>query len=147
MTNNYLFRSADFHSFVKISLTKNPRKRPSSEKLLQHPFVSQLLTRTLAIELLDMASNPVLQTTHTMDESDLDTCSAFPDQIHSLAKHLPVQRTQSEEHFDLLKFGPPMRKETELSPDLGSYDEWSITGDEKNSPSLLECVEEALLER
>ncbi|XP_029476841.1 mitogen-activated protein kinase kinase kinase kinase 2-like isoform X2 [Oncorhynchus nerka] len=139
--------SADFHSFVKISLTKNPRKRPSSEKLLQHPFVSQLLTRTLAIELLDMASNPVLQTTHTMDESDLDTCSAFPDQIHSLAKHLPVQRTQSEEQFDLLKFGPPMRKETELSPDLGSYDEWSITGDEKNSPSLLECVEEALLER
>uniref|UniRef100_A0A8C7UNJ6 Mitogen-activated protein kinase kinase kinase kinase n=1 Tax=Oncorhynchus mykiss TaxID=8022 RepID=A0A8C7UNJ6_ONCMY len=91
--------SADFHSFVKISLTKNPRKRPSSEKLLQHPFVSQLLTRTLAIELLDMASNPVLQTTHTMDESDLDTCSAFPDQIHSLAKHLPVQRTQSEEHL------------------------------------------------
>uniref|UniRef100_A0A4W5K237 non-specific serine/threonine protein kinase n=1 Tax=Hucho hucho TaxID=62062 RepID=A0A4W5K237_9TELE len=64
--------SADFHNFVKISLTKNPRKRPSSEKLLQHPFVSQLLTRTLAIELLDMASNPVLQTTHTMDESDLD---------------------------------------------------------------------------
>uniref|UniRef100_A0A673ZHB5 Mitogen-activated protein kinase kinase kinase kinase 6 n=1 Tax=Salmo trutta TaxID=8032 RepID=A0A673ZHB5_SALTR len=85
--------SADFHGFVKISLTKNPRKRPSSEKLLQHPFVSQLLTRTLAIELLDMASNPVLQTTHTMDESDLDV-------------------------IDLLKFGPPMRKETELSPDL-----------------------------
>uniref|UniRef100_A0A8C7UQ88 Mitogen-activated protein kinase kinase kinase kinase n=1 Tax=Oncorhynchus mykiss TaxID=8022 RepID=A0A8C7UQ88_ONCMY len=119
---------------------------PTLSISLQHPFVSQLLTRTLAIELLDMASNPVLQTTHTMDESDLDTCSAFPDQIHSLAKHLPVQRTQSEEHFDLLKFGPPMRKETELSPDLGSYDEWSITGDEKNSPSLLECVEEALLE-
>uniref|UniRef100_A0A673ZID3 Mitogen-activated protein kinase kinase kinase kinase n=1 Tax=Salmo trutta TaxID=8032 RepID=A0A673ZID3_SALTR len=138
--------SADFHGFVKISLTKNPRKRPSSEKLLQHPFVSQLLTRTLAIELLDMASNPVLQTTHTMDESDLDVSFAFPDKIHSLAKHLPVQRTQSEEQFDLLKFGPPMRKETELSPDLGSYDEWSITGDEENSPSLLECVEEALLE-
>uniref|UniRef100_A0A8C7UVU2 Mitogen-activated protein kinase kinase kinase kinase n=1 Tax=Oncorhynchus mykiss TaxID=8022 RepID=A0A8C7UVU2_ONCMY len=71
--------SADFHSFVKISLTKNPRKRPSSEKLLQHPFVSQLLTRTLAIELLDMASNPVLQTTHTMDESDLDvSMSPYP---------------------------------------------------------------------
>uniref|UniRef100_A0A8C8CPG3 Mitogen-activated protein kinase kinase kinase kinase n=1 Tax=Oncorhynchus tshawytscha TaxID=74940 RepID=A0A8C8CPG3_ONCTS len=96
--------SADFHSFVKISLTKNPRKRPSSEKLLQHPFVSQLLTRTLAIELLDMASNPVLQTTHTMDESDLDTCSAFPDQIHSLAKHLPVQRTQSEEQLKSTAF-------------------------------------------
>uniref|UniRef100_A0A8C8CMG0 Mitogen-activated protein kinase kinase kinase kinase n=1 Tax=Oncorhynchus tshawytscha TaxID=74940 RepID=A0A8C8CMG0_ONCTS len=82
--------SADFHSFVKISLTKNPRKRPSSEKLLQHPFVSQLLTRTLAIELLDMASNPVLQTTHTMDESDLDVSLSpypilpFPEMYNSL---------------------------------------------------------------
>uniref|UniRef100_A0A4W5LIX8 Mitogen-activated protein kinase kinase kinase kinase 6 n=1 Tax=Hucho hucho TaxID=62062 RepID=A0A4W5LIX8_9TELE len=99
--------SVDFHSFVKISLTKNPRKRPTAEKLLQHPFVSQRLTRTLAIELLDMASNPVLQTSHTMDEicvSKLLTgtvdCDSFP--------------------VDLLKFGPPMRKETDPSPDLVS---------------------------
>ena len=41
----------------------------------QHPFVSQQLTRTLAIELLDMASNPVLQTSHTMDECDLEVSS------------------------------------------------------------------------
>uniref|UniRef100_A0A674CYS1 Mitogen-activated protein kinase kinase kinase kinase 6 n=1 Tax=Salmo trutta TaxID=8032 RepID=A0A674CYS1_SALTR len=67
--------SVDFHSFVKVSLTKNPRKRPTAEKLLQHPFVSQRLTRTLAIELLDMANNPVLQTSHTMDESDLEVSS------------------------------------------------------------------------
>uniref|UniRef100_A0A8C8G9X5 Mitogen-activated protein kinase kinase kinase kinase n=1 Tax=Oncorhynchus tshawytscha TaxID=74940 RepID=A0A8C8G9X5_ONCTS len=87
--------SVDFHSFVKVSLTKNPRKRPTAEKLLQHPFVSQRLTRTLAIELLDMASNPVLQTSHTMDECDLEV-------------------------IDLLKFGPPMRKETDPSPDLVS---------------------------
>uniref|UniRef100_A0A674CYH1 Mitogen-activated protein kinase kinase kinase kinase n=1 Tax=Salmo trutta TaxID=8032 RepID=A0A674CYH1_SALTR len=112
--------SVDFHSFVKVSLTKNPRKRPTAEKLLQHPFVSQRLTRTLAIELLDMANNPVLQTSHTMDESDLETCSAFPDKIQSLGKPLSVQRTQSEEQFDLLKFGPPMRKETDPSPDLVS---------------------------
>lgn len=39
---------------------------------LQHAFVTQLLTRTLVIELLDMASNPDLQTTLTMDESDLE---------------------------------------------------------------------------
>lgn len=29
-----------FHSFVKISLTKNPKKRPNAERLLQHPFVN-----------------------------------------------------------------------------------------------------------
>uniref|UniRef100_A0A8C7UXB3 Mitogen-activated protein kinase kinase kinase kinase n=1 Tax=Oncorhynchus mykiss TaxID=8022 RepID=A0A8C7UXB3_ONCMY len=103
--------SVDFHSFVKVSLTKNPRKRPTAEKLLQHPFVSQQLTRTLAIELLDMASNPVLQTSHTMDEcvQTFDwycmcgDCDTFP---------LPP--------VDLLKFGPPMRKETDPSPDLVS---------------------------
>lgn len=29
-----------FHSYVKISLTKNPKKRPNAERLLQHPFVN-----------------------------------------------------------------------------------------------------------
>ncbi|KAJ7996393.1 hypothetical protein DPEC_G00236620 [Dallia pectoralis] len=138
---------ADFHNFVKISLTKNPRKRPTAEKLLEHPFVSQLLTRTLFIDLLDMARNPDLHKPQAMDESDLDTCSAFPDKIQSLGKHLTAQRTPSEEQFGQLKFGPPMRKETEPSPELGSYDEWSITDDQEKSPGLLECVEEALLER
>ncbi|KAJ8348501.1 hypothetical protein SKAU_G00270900 [Synaphobranchus kaupii] len=139
--------SQDFHSFVKMSLTKNPRKRPTAEKLLQHPLMAQLLTRILAIELLDMARNPNLQSALTMDESDLDVCDAFPDKIQSLGKRVPAQRTLSEEQFNQVKFGPPMRKEMDPWPDLGSYDDWSITGDEKSSPGLLECVEEALLER
>lgn len=29
-----LFRSTSFHNFVKVSLTKNPKKRPTAEKLL-----------------------------------------------------------------------------------------------------------------
>ncbi|KAG5284807.1 hypothetical protein AALO_G00030700 [Alosa alosa] len=136
--------SAEFHNFVKAALTKSPRRRPTAEKLLQHAFVTQLLTRTLAIELLDMANNPDLQTTLTMDESDLETCSAFPDKIQSLGKHLLVQRTQSEEQFDHMKFGPPIRKETDPTPDLALYDEWSTIGVSKDSPSLLESVEEAL---
>jgi len=83
-----------------MALTKSPRKRPTAEKLLQvgylltktlfilgpsfitmtlffvwlfqHAFVTQLLTRNLAIELLDTVNNPDLQQTHTMDESDLE---------------------------------------------------------------------------
>uniref|UniRef100_A0AAZ3PAA6 non-specific serine/threonine protein kinase n=1 Tax=Oncorhynchus tshawytscha TaxID=74940 RepID=A0AAZ3PAA6_ONCTS len=61
-------KTSNFHHFVKISLTKNPKKRPSSDKLLQHPFVSQPLSRTLAIELLDKASNP----DHSSYEDHLD---------------------------------------------------------------------------
>uniref|UniRef100_A0A8C7PJJ0 Mitogen-activated protein kinase kinase kinase kinase n=1 Tax=Oncorhynchus mykiss TaxID=8022 RepID=A0A8C7PJJ0_ONCMY len=82
--------SAGFQSFVKMSLIKNPRKRPSSETLLQHPFVTQLLTRNLIIELLDMANNPDLHSTH----------EAAPDKIQSAGKHLPVERTLSEQQCE-----------------------------------------------
>ncbi|KAI1898543.1 hypothetical protein AGOR_G00073440 [Albula goreensis] len=138
--------SAGFHSFVKMSLTKNPRKRPSAERLLEHPFMTQLLTRTLIIELLDMANNPDLHISQTLEENDPDSCDAFPDKIQSEGKHLAAERTLSEEQFDHVKFGPPMRKETEPYPDL-DCDDWSMSGDEDESPSLLECVEEALQQR
>ncbi|XP_071402464.1 mitogen-activated protein kinase kinase kinase kinase 2 isoform X2 [Centroberyx affinis] len=139
--------SASFQSFVKMALIKNPRKRPSAETLLQHPFVTQLLTRNLVIELLDMANNPDLHAaTHSMDDNELEIGEAAPDKIQSAGKHLPVERTLSEEQFDQVKFGPPLRKVTEPYPDMqGSYDDdWSLSGDEDDSPSLLECVEQAL---
>ncbi|XP_071782145.1 mitogen-activated protein kinase kinase kinase kinase 2 isoform X3 [Centroberyx gerrardi] len=131
--------SASFQSFVKMALIKNPRKRPSAETLLQHPFVTQLLTRNLVIELLDMANNPDLHTaTHSMDDNELEIGEAAPDKIQSAGKHLPVERTLSEEQFDQVKFGPPLRKVTEPYPDMqGSYDDdWSLSGDEDDSPSL-----------
>uniref|UniRef100_A0A4W5K587 Mitogen-activated protein kinase kinase kinase kinase n=1 Tax=Hucho hucho TaxID=62062 RepID=A0A4W5K587_9TELE len=90
-------RSAGFQSFVKMSLVKNPRKRPSAETLLQHPFVTQLLTRNLIIELLDMANNPDLHSTHSMDDNDLENGEAAPDKIQSAGKLLPAERTLSEE--------------------------------------------------
>ncbi|XP_071402465.1 mitogen-activated protein kinase kinase kinase kinase 2 isoform X3 [Centroberyx affinis] len=131
--------SASFQSFVKMALIKNPRKRPSAETLLQHPFVTQLLTRNLVIELLDMANNPDLHAaTHSMDDNELEIGEAAPDKIQSAGKHLPVERTLSEEQFDQVKFGPPLRKVTEPYPDMqGSYDDdWSLSGDEDDSPSL-----------
>ncbi|CAB1420133.1 unnamed protein product [Pleuronectes platessa] len=138
---------AGFQSFVKMALIKNPRKRPSAETLLQHPFVTQLLTRNLVIELLDMANNPELHSTHThsMDDNELEIGEMAPDKIQSAGKHLPAERTLSEEQFDQVKFGPQLRKVTEPYPDMGSYDDdWSLSGEEDNSPSLLECVEQAL---
>ncbi|XP_047434640.1 mitogen-activated protein kinase kinase kinase kinase 2 isoform X3 [Mugil cephalus] len=132
--------SAGFHSFVKMALIKSPRKRPSAETLLQHPFVTQLLTRNLVIELLDMANNPELNASHThsMDDNELEVGELAPDKIQSAGKRLPVERTLSEEQFDQVKFGPPRRKVTEPYPDLqGSYDDdWSLSGEEETSPSL-----------
>nr|XP_019955806.1 PREDICTED: mitogen-activated protein kinase kinase kinase kinase 2-like isoform X2 [Paralichthys olivaceus] len=131
--------SAGFQSFVKMALIKNPRKRPSAETLLQHPFVTQLLTRNLVIELLDMANNPELHSTHThsLDDTELEIGEMAPDKIQSAGKHLPVERTLSEEQFDQVKFGPQLRKVTEPYPDMGSYDDdWSLSGEEDSSPSL-----------
>ncbi|CDQ77391.1 unnamed protein product [Oncorhynchus mykiss] len=135
--------SAGFQSFVKMSLIKNPRKRPSAETLLQHPFVTQLLTRNLIIELLDMANNPDLHSTHSMDDNDRENGEAAPDKIQSAGK---LPRTLSEEQFDQVKFGPPLRKVTEPCPDMqsSSGDDWDVSEEDTESPSLLECVEEAL---
>ncbi|MGH0152233.1 UNVERIFIED_CONTAM: hypothetical protein FKN15_036519 [Acipenser sinensis] len=139
--------STEFQNFIKLALNKNPRKRPTAEKLLQHSFMTQMLSRTQVIELLDTVNNPDLSSGHSMDDSDLETCDAFPDKIHSIGKHGNVERTRSEVQFNQVKFCPPMRKETDPYPELEPYDDWSIDGGEKNSPSLLECVEEALMER
>ncbi|KAF7706245.1 mitogen-activated protein kinase kinase kinase kinase 2 [Silurus meridionalis] len=139
--------SAGFHSFVKMCLTKNPRKRPTAETLLQHSFVTQLLTRNLVIELLDMANNPDLHQALSIDDNDHEANDATPDKIQSKGKCLPVERSLSEEQFDQVKFAPLRRKETDPYPDLDSCDDWSISGDETESPSLLECVEEELQQR
>ncbi|XP_030635899.1 mitogen-activated protein kinase kinase kinase kinase 2 [Chanos chanos] len=139
--------SAGFHSFVKMCLIKSPRKRPTAETLLQHPFVTQLLTRNLVIELLHKASNPEPHATPTADETDLDTNSSSPDKIHSEGSHLPVERSFSEEQFGQMRFTAPRRKETDPCSNPGSCDDWSLSGDGVESPTLLECVEEALHER
>uniref|UniRef100_A0A671TCL1 non-specific serine/threonine protein kinase n=1 Tax=Sparus aurata TaxID=8175 RepID=A0A671TCL1_SPAAU len=92
--------TGNFHEFVKIALTKNPKKRPAADKLLQHPFVSQPLSRTLAIELLDKVSNP--------DQT------SYQDHLDHL-DHLDDDETDTEVwgRSDQMKFDPSLRKETE----------------------------------
>uniref|UniRef100_H2YUY2 Mitogen-activated protein kinase kinase kinase kinase n=1 Tax=Ciona savignyi TaxID=51511 RepID=H2YUY2_CIOSA len=51
--------SAEFHLFVKQALTKNPKRRPSSEKMLQHPFVMQDgLVAKLGSDMLKRSREP-----------------------------------------------------------------------------------------
>ncbi|CAG9573016.1 unnamed protein product [Danaus chrysippus] len=47
-----------FHAFLKLALTKNPKKRPTADKLLQHAFFQQDMCKRLAIELLHKYSDP-----------------------------------------------------------------------------------------
>uniref|UniRef100_A0A8C8BJY0 non-specific serine/threonine protein kinase n=1 Tax=Otus sunia TaxID=257818 RepID=A0A8C8BJY0_9STRI len=87
--------SNSFHHFVKMALTKNPKKRPTAEKLLQHPFVTQPLNRSLAIELLDKMNNPDHSTYHDFDDDDPEV-AILPHRIHSTSRNVREEKTRSE---------------------------------------------------
>ncbi|XP_069591376.1 mitogen-activated protein kinase kinase kinase kinase 5 [Ranitomeya imitator] len=104
-----------FHNFVKVSLTKNPKKRPTAERLLTHTFVAQGgLSRLLALELLDKVNNPDHHHHYIEpDDDDLEPITAVRHTIKSTNKR--AERTVSELNFDKLQFEPPLRKETEAN--------------------------------
>eukprot|EP00063_Salmo_salar_P086809 XP_014061644.1 PREDICTED: mitogen-activated protein kinase kinase kinase kinase 3-like isoform X11 [Salmo salar] len=163
----------NFHHFVKLSLTKNPKKRPTAEKLLQHPFVSQPLSRTLAIELLDKSNNPDHTTYNDFDDDDPEpefkymghflpitpgarraphfamrkkSPVSVPHRIRSTSRSTREGKTLSEINFGQVKFDPPLRKETEPhhEPDLQlEYGQESPSLMGGNK-SLLKSVEEEL---
>uniref|UniRef100_A0A8C1UVX9 non-specific serine/threonine protein kinase n=1 Tax=Cyprinus carpio TaxID=7962 RepID=A0A8C1UVX9_CYPCA len=97
----------NFHHFVKMALTKNPKKRPTADRLLQHPFVTQPLSRTLAIELLDKANNPDHSTHSDAEEDDIDP------EVTTRILSLNLKSVYVPLLVDKVKFDPPLRKETE----------------------------------
>lgn len=62
----------------------------SSLLFLQHPFVTQPLSRTLAIELLDKANNPDHSTHSDAEEDDID-----PEVIPYLSLSLPFNQWET----------------------------------------------------
>ncbi|XP_063764182.1 mitogen-activated protein kinase kinase kinase kinase 5 isoform X3 [Eleginops maclovinus] len=112
--------STAFHNFVKVSLTKNPKKRPTAEKLLSHVYVAQTgLTRRLAVDLLDKMNNPDNHQHYSeVDDDYLEPISAVRHTIRSTNKQARAERTRSEIDFDKLQFEPPLRKETEAHSEM-----------------------------
>ncbi|XP_026131274.1 mitogen-activated protein kinase kinase kinase kinase 3-like isoform X4 [Carassius auratus] len=129
----------NFHNFVKLALTKNPKKRPPADKLLQHPFVSQPLSRILAIELLDKANNPDHSSYTDLDDDDPEPefkyrglflpvsplsrrilhfaarrkpAVSVPHRIRSASRASREGKTLSEINFGQVKFDPPITTET-----------------------------------
>ncbi|XP_028280097.1 mitogen-activated protein kinase kinase kinase kinase 3-like isoform X8 [Parambassis ranga] len=163
----------NFHQFVKLALTKNPKKRPTAEKLLQYPFVSQPLSRTLAIELLDKANNPDHSTYNDFDDDDPEpefkyrghflpispgarraprfaarrkSPVSVPHRIRSTSRSTREGKTLSEINFGQVKFDPPLRKETEPhhEPDLQLDYGHDSPSLLGGNKSLLKSVEEEL---
>ncbi|XP_010560728.1 PREDICTED: mitogen-activated protein kinase kinase kinase kinase 3 isoform X2 [Haliaeetus leucocephalus] len=143
--------SNSFHHFVKMALTKNPKKRPTAEKLLQHPFVTQPLNRSLAIELLDKMNNPDHSAYHDFDDDDPEPL-VVPHRIHSTSRNVREEKTRSEINFGQVKFDPPLRKETEPHHEFDLQLEEYGHGPQCGyflgaNKSLLKSVEEELHQR
>ncbi|CAI5764870.1 mitogen-activated protein kinase kinase kinase kinase 5 isoform X1 [Podarcis lilfordi] len=112
--------SPTFHSFVKVALTKNPKKRPAADKLLTHTFVGQPgLSRSLAVELLDKVNNPDNPPHYAeADDDDFEPHPVIRHTIRSTNRNVRAERTASEINFDKLQFEPPLRKETEARDEV-----------------------------
>ncbi|NXR42378.1 M4K5 kinase, partial [Zosterops hypoxanthus] len=136
--------SATFHNFVKIALTKNPKKRPTADRLLSHSFVGQPgLSRSLAVELLDKVNNPENHTHYgEVDDDDFEPHSVIRHTIRSTNRNIRAERTASEINFDKLQFEPPLRKETEARDEMvvaagsGFASHWNPFVDGSNKSTL-----------
>ncbi|XP_043066168.1 mitogen-activated protein kinase kinase kinase kinase 5 isoform X5 [Drosophila bipectinata] len=74
--------SPTFHNFIKTALTKNPKKRPTAERLLQHPFVQCEMSLRVAKELLQKYQSPNQQFCHYLD-GDEEAVACVPQRIAS----------------------------------------------------------------
>ncbi|XP_075469949.1 mitogen-activated protein kinase kinase kinase kinase 5 isoform X3 [Ascaphus truei] len=137
-----------FHNFVKVALTKNPKKRPTAERLLTHAFVAQgTLSRVLAVELLDRVNNPDNHQHYTEpDDDDIEPISVVRHTIRSTNKGSRAERTASEINFDQLQFEPPLRKETEANEEVSGSREhefasqWNAFANGGNSDSTMKRI-------
>ncbi|XP_026840948.1 mitogen-activated protein kinase kinase kinase kinase 5 isoform X1 [Drosophila persimilis] len=74
--------SPTFHNFIKTALTKNPKKRPTAERLLQHPFVQCEMSLRVAKELLQKYQSPNQQFYYYLDGEE-ETVASVPQRIPS----------------------------------------------------------------
>ncbi|KAJ7303921.1 hypothetical protein JRQ81_011433 [Phrynocephalus forsythii] len=80
-----------FHNFVKVTLTKNPRKRPSASKMLTHQLVAQPgLSRSLTLDLLEKLRDPE-KLTRCREEADEEEQEPPPPPV---PRRIPSSRRQ-----------------------------------------------------
>uniref|UniRef100_H2YUX9 Mitogen-activated protein kinase kinase kinase kinase n=1 Tax=Ciona savignyi TaxID=51511 RepID=H2YUX9_CIOSA len=145
--------SAEFHLFVKQALTKNPKRRPSSEKMLQHPFVMQDgLVAKLGSDMLKRSREPQIGEVNEDDEDDLMNVIPKRRIQSSRPKEERQGKTKSEAILGDLQFQPPVARETDLEVRNKKnglvYMQWpSGTLYVCRTKSLLRCVEEELHSR
>ncbi|XP_065845182.1 mitogen-activated protein kinase kinase kinase kinase 5-like [Oscarella lobularis] len=114
--------SKEFHEFLRLSLVKDPRKRPSAKEMCQYIFVKRPLTKELMINLLRVSMNPddiepaVPDEPTEPDEDDEETSGStslsgprrIASQRHAL-QNISRQPSQPSE-LERLRFTPPVSR-------------------------------------
>ncbi|XP_037072071.1 mitogen-activated protein kinase kinase kinase kinase 5-like isoform X2 [Pollicipes pollicipes] len=110
--------SPSLHAFVKVALTKNPKKRPTADRLLEHPLLlGHHLHKRLMWELLDKVRNP----TGAFQELEPDEEGAVVNVPQRIASRQPTgPRRRSRSQVRLRSFDRPasplLRDGSPLSP-------------------------------
>ncbi|KAF2346420.1 Protein kinase domain, partial [Trinorchestia longiramus] len=106
-----------FHNFLKVALTKNPKKRPSADKLLLHVFVSCDLPRSLVMDLLHKAHSPHTAYPAEVEMDEEGAVSNVPQRITSRTPTRRKHRTKSELHMESVNFEAPLVTELRAESD------------------------------
>ncbi|XP_018598412.1 mitogen-activated protein kinase kinase kinase kinase 5 isoform X2 [Scleropages formosus] len=87
-----------FHNFIKTMLIRNPKKRPSSSKMLTHMFVTQPgLNQSLTTDLLEKLQHPEkLKDCLQPEEEEMEVIPGSLRRIHSTNRHNKAERTNSD---------------------------------------------------
>lgn len=132
--------SPTFHNFVKVALTKNPKKRPTAEKLLQHAFFQGEMNKRLALELLQKVSNP----SHMFADLEADEDGAVPNVPQRIAsRHTarpkpksPIPNLDSDDQINL--DGGTLQRDS-ISQTVDTSPAWDIMDIMNNVKAVHNC--------
>ncbi|XP_076249333.1 MAP4K3-like protein hppy isoform X2 [Calliopsis andreniformis] len=131
--------SPTFHNFVKVALTKNPKKRPTAEKLLQHAFFQGEMSKRLALELLQKVSNPC----HMFTDLEADEDGAVPNVPQRIAsRHTARPRPKSPisqlDSDDQINLDGTLQRDI-VSPSVDGNPAWDIMDIMNNVKAVYNC--------
>ncbi|XP_030763049.1 mitogen-activated protein kinase kinase kinase kinase 5 isoform X4 [Sitophilus oryzae] len=127
--------SPTFHNFIKVALTKNPKKRPTAEKLLQHAFFQGDMSKRLALELLQKVNNP----SHMFADLEADEDGAVPNVPQRIASRL----TTRPKDMHVIDKANNSLQQLEASNEVvdDPTQPWNLTDVMNNVTSVHNCVE------
>ncbi|CAH8526685.1 unnamed protein product [Schistosoma margrebowiei] len=98
--------SQKFHNFLKASLTKSEKKRPTAQALLRHEFVNQPhLTRLLTLKLLETNRNPNITTAAANNNNNNRLSVHANNSTNQQKSH--IKEVQIQEEYSALLAGRP----------------------------------------